>query len=271
MPDSWERVAVDDGVEIAYTQRGSGPPLVLVTGWTMSGEVFEHQLAELGTHFRVVAFDPRSHGRSTRTSSGNNYPQQGHDLTALLAILGLEDVHLLGWSFGALACYAAIARSGTAGIRSLTVVDQPPKPLGTGAAGEWADETLEGFLDELVGPVVAHPEAFAADFADWVVARALAPEEQRWLAEMHLATPRDASETLLVSAMLSDYTELAGSLGSSIPFANAVREDCLAHAEAWLGEHAPESAVWPMASHLGFWERPDEFNERLGRFLATGR
>jgi hypothetical protein len=40
-----------------------------------------------------------------------------------------------------------------------------PKPLGTGADDEWAEATLEGFLEEFVGPVVSDPEAFAEGFA----------------------------------------------------------------------------------------------------------
>ena len=58
----WGRIPVADGVEIAYTERGSGPSVVFVPGWTMSGEVFEHQLAELAPSFRVITFDPAAMG-----------------------------------------------------------------------------------------------------------------------------------------------------------------------------------------------------------------
>ena len=51
VPREWGRIVVADGVEFAYAERGSGPPLVLVPGWTMSGEVFEHQLTELASSF----------------------------------------------------------------------------------------------------------------------------------------------------------------------------------------------------------------------------
>jgi len=46
------RIVVADGVEIAYVERGSGPPLVLVPGWRMSGDVFEHRSTELR---RIIA------------------------------------------------------------------------------------------------------------------------------------------------------------------------------------------------------------------------
>ena len=260
-----------DGVEIAYTERGSGTPVVFVPGWTMSGEVFEHQLAALTAGFRVITFDPRSHGRSTVTAEGNSYPQHGRDLIALLDRLGLDDVHLVAWSYGALACYSAIEEGGVEPLRSLTVLDQTPKPLRTGESGEWAEENLEEFLDEFVAPMVARPEAFAAELAGWVLDRELEPAEQRWLAGMHLATPRHAAESLQVSAMLSDHREVVRSLSSRIPFANVVARGWLDEAEPWLRAHAPGASAVDDAVPPGFWDRPAEFNERLTTFLDSAR
>lgn len=266
----WDRITVADGVEIAYTERGSGPPVMFVPGWTMSGEVFEHQLAGLAPRFRVITFDPRSHGRSTVTGEGNSYPQQGRDLVAVLDALRLSAVHLVGWSFGALACLEAIEHAGTERLRSLTAIDQPPKPLATGAAGDWADGDLDEFLDGFVAPMVAEPEAFAAEFATWALDRTPEPSELRWLTAMHLATPRHAAESLLVSALFCDYTDLTRSLNAAFPLANAVRRDWFDQAEPWLSAHAPDAVLWTMASHLGFWDSPAEFSERLETFLTTG-
>jgi pimeloyl-ACP methyl ester carboxylesterase len=265
----WDRITVAPRVEIAYTERGSGPPVVFVAGWTMSGEVFEHQLAGLASRFRVIAFDPRSHGRSTVTATGNTYAQHGRDLTALMDELGLARAHLVGWSYGALACYEAIGRAGSSRAMSLTVLDQTPKPLGTGAAGEWAEGDLNEFLDNLVVPIITDRTAFAADFAAWLLDRAPDPEVGQWLAGMHLKTPLNAAEALLVSAMVSDHSALAGSPG--VPLANVLTQDNLGPARRWLSAHAPDSTVWTMSSHLAFWDRPAEFNERLVAFLTDGR
>ena len=271
VPREWGRIVVADGVEIAYAERGSGPPLVLVPGWTMSGEVFEHQLTELASSFRVITFDPRSHGRSTVTAEGNSYPQQGRDLVAVLDALGLTGVHLAGWSYGALACYAAIEQAGSERLRSVTIIDMTPRPLGTGAGGEWSGADLNEFLDGFVAPVVADPEAFAAEWVAWLLDRAPEPAEQRWLTALHLATPRHVAQSLLVSAMFSDYSDLARSLNSTIPFANAVRRDWLDQAEPWLSAHAPDAVLWEIPSHVGFWDSPLDFNERLTKFLSSGR
>ena len=271
VPREWDRIPLQDGVEIAYTERGSGPPVVLVPGWTGSGEVFEHQLAELAASFRVVTFDPRGQGRSTAWQEGNSYPQHGLDLVAILEALDLGPVHLVGWSYGALACYEAFARVGPERLRSMTAIDQTPKPLATGVAGEWAEADRSGFVEELRGPMVTDASAFAADFAGGLLARPLEPNERRWLSSMHLATPRHVAESLLVSAMLSDHRDLVRSLNSKLPFANAVDRDWFDEAAPWLKANAPGSALWAMPSHLGFWESPADFNRRLLRFLSTGR
>ena len=271
VPREWARITVAEGVEIAYTERGSGPPIMFVPGWTMSGEVFEHQLAGLAPPLRAITLDPRSHGRSTVTATGNTYPQQGRDLLAFLDALDLGPVHLVGWSYGALACYAAVAEAGTGCRRSLTVLDQTPRPLGTGAPGEWAEMDLDGFLDGMLAPLVANPDRFAAEFAAEALGRTPAAGEERWLTAMHLATPRHATVSLLVSAMSSDYRELAGSLSQQVPVAHVVDGGWLDEAEPWLTTHLPGAALWTMPSHLGFWDSPADFNRRLTSFLAEPR
>ena len=209
----------------------------------MSGEVFEHQLVELASRYRVIALDPRSHGRSTVTPDGNSYARHGRDLVTFFEKLGLDGIHLVGWSYGALACYAAIDQSGTAGLRSLTVIDQTPRPLATGADGEWAEMDLDGFLDDFLSTAVAEPDAFAVEFITWITEPTLAPSKRRWLEAMHLSTPLHAASSLLVSAMLSDYRDVARALDSSLPFANVVKEDWIDEVGPWLSANAAHSVV----------------------------
>jgi non-heme chloroperoxidase len=97
------------------------------------------------------------------------------------------------------------------------------------------------------------------------------PTERDWLAAMHLGTERHATTSLQVSAMLCDYRDLAGRLSGRLPFANAVREDWIGQAEPWLAAQAPKAVLWPIPSHLAFWDTPGDFNHRLAQFLQTGK
>jgi len=48
-----------------FTEHGSGPPLLLVHGLMMSGEMFDPALVEhFATRHRVIIPDLRGHGRS---------------------------------------------------------------------------------------------------------------------------------------------------------------------------------------------------------------
>jgi non-heme chloroperoxidase len=75
----------------------------------------------------------------------------------------------------------------------------------------------------------------------------------------------------MVSAMFGDYRDLARAVDTKLPVANVVRRDWLEEARPWLSANTPRAALWEMPPHLGFWESPDDFNERLIAFLETSR
>jgi non-heme chloroperoxidase len=217
----------------------------------------------------VVAVDPRSQGRSSRTTVGNTYPQQGRDLGRVIEALDLHDLHLLGWSCGGLACYAYIEQFGTAHVRSFTVVDMSPRPFRPDGENGWAEGDLSFYLDEYLTPRIDQPEVLARFFIDSIVSREAAAEDRRRLMRMHLSTPRSAAASLLVSAMVSDYRDLAVHLSRQIPFANVVSPEWSTEARAWLSAHAPRAVVWDVQSHMGFREQSTEFNTSLTDFLMA--
>ncbi len=82
-----EYVRLSDELIIHYVSRGRGRPLVFIPGWTMDTGFFRENLGPLSADFRVIAYDPRSHGQSSRTETGHSYKQHGVDLAAFLAEL----------------------------------------------------------------------------------------------------------------------------------------------------------------------------------------
>ena len=94
-------------VEIAYLDEGEGPPVLLIhgfasnvaTNWVDTGWV--KTLTEAG--YRVVAYDNRGHGRSTKLYDLNQYgaPIMAEDARRLLDHLGIERAHAIGYSMGA--------------------------------------------------------------------------------------------------------------------------------------------------------------------------
>ena len=99
-------VQVSDELTLRYVSIGQGQPLIFIPGWTMTADAFNRNLKPFSERFQAIAYDPRSHGRSTKLKSGNDYTQHGRDLAAFIRELGLKDVVSAVCSSGALAAYS---------------------------------------------------------------------------------------------------------------------------------------------------------------------
>lgn len=119
-----------NGTELEYEVRGSGDPVVLVHGTLGDARSWEPQLGPLAEHHRVVAYSRRYHHPHARSDGGPDYSAALHadDLDALTGALGLDDVHVVGSSYGA---YTALLLSQRhqERVRSLVLSEPPVLPL----------------------------------------------------------------------------------------------------------------------------------------------
>src|SRR5687768_4428705 len=97
-------VNTPDGVRIAYTSTGQGPPLVLMpippdytiqVAWGFA-RPYRPWLEGLSARFRVIHYDGRGTGLSTRTVSDLSLDAHLRDLAALVEHLDLKSFVLLG-------------------------------------------------------------------------------------------------------------------------------------------------------------------------------
>jgi non-heme chloroperoxidase len=88
-------------IELYYEDHGSGSPVVLIHGWPLNGDAWEKQTAALlAAGHRVITYDRRGFGRSSKPGVGYNYDTFAADLNALLIALDLTGVSLVGHSMG---------------------------------------------------------------------------------------------------------------------------------------------------------------------------
>lgn len=90
-------------VEIFYTDQGpaDAQPVVLIHGFPLNGESWDLQSRALqDAGFRVIAYDRRGFGASSKTATGSDYDTFAADLHALIEELELEDAVLVGFSMG---------------------------------------------------------------------------------------------------------------------------------------------------------------------------
>ena len=88
-------------IKLFYTDQGSGQPVVLIHGFPLNGESWNKQAAALlDAGYRVIAYDRRGFGSSTKVGSGFDYDTFAADLDVLLTQLDLTDAILVGFSMG---------------------------------------------------------------------------------------------------------------------------------------------------------------------------
>ena len=87
--------------EIYYEDHGTGQPVVLIHGYPLDGTSWELQSRELiAAGYRVITYDRRGFGQSSKVGTGYDYDTFAADLNALLDSLDLRDVILVGFSMG---------------------------------------------------------------------------------------------------------------------------------------------------------------------------
>ncbi|NPD04853.1 alpha/beta hydrolase [Nocardioides sp. zg-1308] len=88
-------------IELHYEDHGSGQPVVLIHGYPLNGDSWELQSRELiDAGYRVITYDRRGFGGSSKVGVGYDYDTFAADLNTLLEELDLRDVVLVGFSMG---------------------------------------------------------------------------------------------------------------------------------------------------------------------------
>ncbi len=265
-----EFLEVEPGVEIYYEQKGEGPPILIVPGWTFTTEVFGHQLDKLSASYRVVVIDPRSQGRSTVTLEGNDYITHAADLVKVIESLDLRDVVLVGWSFGCLTTYGYVKEKGTERLKAHVCIDLSPKPLSV-QEGDW----VEGPLDDIAAGyhylrTPAGQREFVAGYADQVmVQRDLTKAEMFWIVDQSAKSPPWVAAALFASGMFSNHMAEAKLLDESLPALDIVAEHWADTAVPFLKKNFPNTKTAVLGGHMMFWEHPEKFNSILTEFIKS--
>ncbi len=264
-------IEVAPGIELHFWDTGSGPPLVMVPGWTFTADVFTHQIRDFSKDHRVIAIDPRSQGRSSKTATGNDYATHAADLKVLIETLDLTNIALVGWSSGAAETLGYIRLAGLERVRAHVDIDLPPKLLSTDEENDWVEGPL---ADISAGIMAMTPRASLREVVRWytenvMVQRALAPEELDWIVAQSETTPQWAAIALYCYLMFADYRPEVTLLDGARPSLFVVAEHWADTARPYIEGQWPNASVEALGGHMMFWEHPEKFNALLREFLAA--
>jgi pimeloyl-ACP methyl ester carboxylesterase len=150
-------------IDLYYEDFGSGPPVVLIHGWPLSGASWEKQTAALlAAGHRVITYDRRGFGRSSKPSVGYDYDTFADDLHAVLTKLDIEKVDLVGFSMGTGEVTRYIGKYGTDHVRKAVLIGTlGPYLLKTADNPEGADSAV---FDGIKSAIKADRPAFLLDF-----------------------------------------------------------------------------------------------------------
>ncbi|MFE0251423.1 alpha/beta fold hydrolase [Streptomyces sp. NPDC059010] len=251
---------------LAYEDRGTdnaSVPLVLVHGHPFDRTMWSPQIEAFSTARRVIAPDLRGYGASPVVPGSTPLSVFAADIEALLDDLKVETFVLAGLSMGGqivMECYDRFPER----IRGLVLADTFPAAEtaeGKRVRGAMADrllrEGMRGYADEVL-------EKMVAPYAD-------AQVKAHVHGMMTATAPEGAAAALRGRAERPDYRVLLTRV--TVPALVVVGADDaytpVSDAEA-MHAALPVSALRVIegAAHMPNLERPGEFNEALGEFLA---
>ena len=257
------------GGALAYSDDGSGRPVVLIHGWSCSRAFFGRNVGPLSERFRIMNIDLPGHGESPHRDGGHTMEQYARDLKHLLVALDLEDAVLVGWSMGSFVIWDLIRQFGIEGLAGHVIVDCGPTDLNQDgwALGVFSLEGIFAFVAE----VQADHHAAAEGALPYFFREPPTGADRRMLIDQMTSLGANTTACSFISQSVCDYRDVIGTYSlptlcvwgrhdQALPVANA----------AWLAEHVPaEVVILEQSGHCSMWEEPDLFNQAVGDWIAS--
>jgi non-heme chloroperoxidase len=189
-PRAGDFIETADGVKLAYTDWGSGQPVVFIHAWALPSPMWDYQIGALSEQgLRCIAYDRRGHGRSSKPNSGYDCDTLADDLSALLTQLDLHGVTLVSHSYGSAEVVRYLTRHGASRIEKIVLIAPAALPFVMKTADNPSGipaEQLEFFRTKVL----------QADFPKWLeegkkgcFVTEASPSLQDWVKELMLSTP----------------------------------------------------------------------------------
>ncbi|WP_419906441.1 alpha/beta fold hydrolase [Hoeflea sp.] len=273
-------VVTGDGISLSYLEGGSGPPLIMLHGWSQSAILFSGQFHALCTKHTVYALDWRGHGESEKTGHGYRIARFAKDLHDFVEALKIDHFHVLAHSLGASAVWAYLMLfPNDRRPQKLIFVDEPAALL---ARPDWdrttclnagaiipTMEDLRKFKSAVIATETpeAHADIMRPMFTDSVGDPKLIE-----IAVENLKLPRDQAAELLEDNCLQDWRSFIPTIRNTVLVIAGEASVHPIESQRWITAQLPGAAIEIVSrrdggSHFMFVENPRAFNDAVLRYL----
>jgi non-heme chloroperoxidase len=264
------KLDVGESVSLRVIEAGkpeAQPVLVFIPGWSTGADIWHQQIDAFAKTYRIIAFDPRSQGESTKATSGNTPETRAQDLHALLQRLGVRHPVLIGWSQGVQDIAAYVEHNGTKDLAGIVLVDAAVSDGADGMAAR-AQETAAQF--KMFAVYQVHQQEYLAGMMRAIISKPPSDEVIKHLVSIGMKTPPDIGVAMLIADMFGlNRTAALKKIECPTLIVASTKSFELPRQRAAANQipHARFEEI-DDAAHAVFVDQPDRFDELLDNFVG---
>lgn len=281
-------VPVADGAELFVEETGpeSKRGVVFIHGSALRTDLWHYQMPGIGDH-RLIFFDLRGHGRSyPKGELPFSIQTLSHDLQIVIEDAGLEEVVIVGHSIGGMIALQLCADNQEwlgSRVKGLVLAHTTYRPA--------YDTSIGGAVVSKLERVIRNPLDLMGGYHERIerLRKIIRPTDSIFMAVSFAAfgphasakqidftydlladTSADVLFDLVKSYRDYDVTDILGDVTVPALVITGTHDRLtVPRASEYLAEHMPkaELRVFEDCGHMTMLERPDEFNEMIGRFF----
>jgi non-heme chloroperoxidase len=279
MPYVFAGIENDEPIEIYYENHGTGDPVLLIHGYPLDGNSWERQQRELFANgYRVITYDRRGFGRSSKPTVGYDYDTFAADLKAVIEHLDLNNLVLVGFSMGSGEVVRYLSTYGSERVRRAALLGTiPPFVLKTDDNPEGVDgKVFADIKAAIVDDRYAFFEGFFNNFYNTDVLGGTRISDRAWQASFNVAAGSSpfASHSC-VDTWLTDFRADLGRIDVPVLVMHGTEDRILPYQStaARLPALIADCTLVPVEGgpHNIGWTFPEEVNSTLLKFIEEGR